>query len=419
MADFDVGAVALIVPPASAVITPYRPAVSVRNNGIHAALAVGTLRIYSAGSVIFTSDIFSATIPAGETGTATAVKYWTPPATGQYMVIAYVSCTSDQYEPNNSLAPTTFTVTDRPPPEPLPVTEHAAQHEEGGGDELSIDGLRGKAKDRQDPYSHASDHETGGGDELSVDGLSGTLATPQPTEPHANEKHTAVFQTASDVASSIGVHNSLATAHEAGITGIVTGAVTTHDADELAHPGIGFKQGLIYTGVTVKPAETKTQFLWTLPGFEAEPVPLAAPAAFKIEGMCYVTYNNAATTVTLDLLAQGASKAKLILPLPLAPSRVYYIMYEAMLMPFTSEPPLELNLYSVVMFRATFYRETSVGTGDVCTVHGCATREVEFAAAEDELQISITAALASLDGGARIQAGRTIGYRLARAAETS
>lgn len=220
MHDFDVGALSLSVPPASAVIQSYRPAVLVRNNGIHDALASGSLRIYGpAGLLIFTTEIYSGTIAPGETGPAQAISYWTPPALGRYMFIAYVNCINDQYEPNNNLAPVFVDVIPGEPTPPTPVAMHAAQHEEGGGDELNIDGLHGRATDAQTPLAHKTSHqvagsdaldltglggilrdgqpiadhhpshENGGGDELSVEGLGGVLVNLQPPQVHDNSKH--------------------------------------------------------------------------------------------------------------------------------------------------------------------------------------------------------------------------------------
>lgn len=184
MPDYDVGAVGLSSPPASAVIQAYRPAVSVRNNGVHDALAVGSLRIYSAGLLIFTTEIYSATIAPGETKPAQATDYWTPPALGRYQFIAYVSCINDQVEPNNNLAPCFVDVIPGEPTPPTPVALHAAQHEEGGGDELNIDGLHGRATDAQTPIAHKTSHQAGGADVLDVTGLLGTLGTPQPIADH-------------------------------------------------------------------------------------------------------------------------------------------------------------------------------------------------------------------------------------------
>jgi hypothetical protein len=56
---------------------------------------------------------------------------------------------------------------------------HAASHENGGGDEISVAGLSGELADNQPPKTHASNHENAGGDEISVAGLSGLLADSQ------------------------------------------------------------------------------------------------------------------------------------------------------------------------------------------------------------------------------------------------
>lgn len=186
MADYDVGAVSLSVPPVSAVLQQYRPAVLVKNNGVHDALAVGSLRIYDSatGLLIFTTEIYSGTIAPGETEPAQAVDYWTPPALGAYQVIAYVTCINDQYEPNNSLPPTIIHVTAAPPPPPPPVQAHAAQHEDGGLDEINADGLHGKLSDAQTPLAHKLSHQAAGSDQLNVTGLPGVLADGQPIAAH-------------------------------------------------------------------------------------------------------------------------------------------------------------------------------------------------------------------------------------------
>jgi hypothetical protein len=227
MPDFDVGAVSLQTPPPSAVIQPCRPAVLVKNNGVHDALAVGSLRIYSpAGLLIFTTALYSGVIAPGGTQPAQGVDSWTPPALGRYMVIAYVSCINDQDPTNDNLAPCFIQIIPGPPTPPTPVQLHAAQHEEGGGDEIIIDGLHGRTADAQIALAHKashqaagsdqldvsglpgilaqgqpiadhhSSHEDGGGDELNVDELSGVLKNLQKPKVHANESHDPNFATA-------------------------------------------------------------------------------------------------------------------------------------------------------------------------------------------------------------------------------
>lgn len=211
MHDYDVEAVALATPPPVAVMTPYRPAVSVRNNGNHDALASGYVRIYSADLLIFETEVYSANITPGATGLAQAIDYWTPPAEGKYMIFGYVTCPLDQYEPNNNLAPTTITVTGLPPPEQTPVPLHAAQHEEGGRDEVSIDGLKGLTADQQEPRPHVANHQAGGDDELNLGGLLGEAAQDQPTKVHSNSKHDPQMATAS----ALSQHEGATTVHSA------------------------------------------------------------------------------------------------------------------------------------------------------------------------------------------------------------
>jgi hypothetical protein len=64
---------------------------------------------------------------------------------------------------------------------------HAAAHQNGGGDEISVAGLSGLLADDQNPVNHAGDHQNGGGDEISVAGLSGLLADDQNPVNHASD----------------------------------------------------------------------------------------------------------------------------------------------------------------------------------------------------------------------------------------
>jgi hypothetical protein len=185
MADYDVGVQGLSSPPPSSVLTPYRPAVSVQNNGIHDALASGTLRIYAADRLIFTTELYSATIPAGETRDALGTDYWTPPAEGKYLVIADVTCPLDQVESNNHLSPTAIAVSGGPPPPPTTVAPHGSQHEDGGADEVNIDGLHGRLADAQPALAHKASHMVGGSDAISVEGLPGQLLEAQGIRDHA------------------------------------------------------------------------------------------------------------------------------------------------------------------------------------------------------------------------------------------
>lgn len=185
MADYDVGVVSLTTPAPSAPLAQTRPVVSVRNNGIHDAVASGYIRIYSAGLLVYESEAYSDTIGPGETRPASAVDYWTPAAEGTYMVQGYFSTPLDQVEPNNNLWPTIVVISGAEPPAPTPVPLHASQHESGGEDEMSIEDLPGRAGDAQMPINHASFHENAGIDRIDVTGLPGVLGSAQTPKAHA------------------------------------------------------------------------------------------------------------------------------------------------------------------------------------------------------------------------------------------
>jgi hypothetical protein len=222
--DYDVAAVALESPPATAVVTSYRPAVLVRNNGAHEATASGYVRIYAADRLIFTTEVYSAAILPGHTGLAYGTEYWTPPSEGSFIVNGYVSCPLDQEEPNNNLPSTTVHVSGLPPTPPTPVPLHAAQHEEGGKDELEIDGLRGLCANPQIPTAHVAAHQAGGSDQLNVGALLGELAADQPPKTHGNTKHNPQMATAS----ALSQHESATSAH--------TAASNLEQTDHKGHP---------------------------------------------------------------------------------------------------------------------------------------------------------------------------------------
>ena len=190
MADYDVSVLSLTTPAASAPLAQCRPVVSVRNNGLHDAVASGYIRIYSAGLLIYESELYSDTIGPGETRPASAVDYWTPPAEGTYIVQGYLSTPLDQVEPNNNLHPTSVSIAGAaPPPEP-PVALHASQHESDGIDEISIEDLPGRAADQQRPINHATFHQPGGIDPLDVTDMPGRLGEAQTPAKHADSHKT-------------------------------------------------------------------------------------------------------------------------------------------------------------------------------------------------------------------------------------
>jgi len=228
MADYDVGAVALVVPAKSSPRSTYRPAVSVRNNGIHDALASGYLRVYAAGLLTFETELYSGTITPGATGLAQATDYWTPESAGFYVIHAYLSTPLDQVESNNMLQPVTIEITGAAPPTPPVVTAHAAQHEEGGTDEVSIDGLQGRTADPQTPLAHAAQHQAGGSDALNVGSLQGVLAQDQPAQVHSNTRHNPVMCTKAEIVAHQGsnaVHTVATNLANRETTGPLTGLV--------------------------------------------------------------------------------------------------------------------------------------------------------------------------------------------------
>ena len=204
MPDIDVAAVALASPPPSAPQATYTPAVTVKNNGIHARAATGYLQMFdkATGVLLDTFPLASASIAAGATGLAYAtgvLDLSAAPVGKVLMFCGFVSCTGDQVPANNVLAPCFVTVSAEPPEPPGPVVSHASQHEEGGNDELYLEGLRGKLASKQEPTEHASNHEAGGEDPLSVEGLPGQLLEPQATANHDNTRHTTPFATAAEL----------------------------------------------------------------------------------------------------------------------------------------------------------------------------------------------------------------------------
>lgn len=121
MADYDVSAVGLANPPQSAPLTTYRPALLVKNNGIHVAAVTGTIAIYNAGRQVYASTVALSTLAAGATGQAQAADDWLPEVQGAHVVTGYVTTDRDQVQANNPLSPVTIIV-GPPPPPPTPAT---------------------------------------------------------------------------------------------------------------------------------------------------------------------------------------------------------------------------------------------------------------------------------------------------------
>ena len=240
--DYDVEVLGLKTPSSTSPLAPCRLVVSVRNNGKHNALASGYVRVYSAGLQVFESEVYSDTLAPGATGDCSSVAYWTPPAEGFYMLQGYISAPLDQVEPNNNLDPTSILITGTPPTPPTPVELHAAQHEEGGADELSIEGLPGRGADPQVAAAHAASHQAGGSDALNVGSLQGILAQDQPAQVHSNARHNPVLATSAELTS----HQTGTTAHPAATnlanretTGPLTGIVPDSQISQGTETGDG------------------------------------------------------------------------------------------------------------------------------------------------------------------------------------
>ena len=205
MPDIDVEAVELTAPPASAPQTSYTPAVLVRNNGVSAVSAFGYLQLFDldSGLWLHTWTLASSSIPPGETKNAYADATWSPLESDvgkQFVFSGWVTCEGDMVPGNNPVDPVLVTVTEEPPPPPPPVTAHATQHEDGGTDELNVDGLSGTLGDPQPIQDHAAKHMVGGDDEIDVTDLDGALLDPQIPTDHGNERHAEEFATTSELA---------------------------------------------------------------------------------------------------------------------------------------------------------------------------------------------------------------------------
>jgi hypothetical protein len=215
MPDYDVQALALAVPPASAPVATYYPAVSVRNNGIHPAPVTGTLRIHdkAAGTLVATLALLSTSnLNPGATASVPATTAWSPTTSDigkQFLFSAEVKSPLDEVPGNNQLSPVTVLVTAEPPAPPPVTVRHAAQHEHDGADEIDVSGLPGVLASGQYPKPHKYTHGIDGDDMLNVDGLPGELHDSQPALAHGNERHTAAYTTEG----ALTAHNNSQAAH--------------------------------------------------------------------------------------------------------------------------------------------------------------------------------------------------------------
>jgi len=189
MADYDVQALGLASPPASAPATTYYPGVSVRNNGKYPADVTGYVRQYDrdTGLLVATYQVSRNNVQPDTTeNVATASPLvWTLADVGKkFLFQGWITAAKDTVPGNNYFGPVEVEVTGETPPPP-PIETHHHQHENGGADELNLDGLAGLLAEKQTPTEHAAHHEVEGEDELNVEDLSGELADPQTPKAHA------------------------------------------------------------------------------------------------------------------------------------------------------------------------------------------------------------------------------------------
>lgn len=189
MPNIDVQALGLASPPASAPVTTYYPGALVRNNGVAAADVTGYIRQYdqSTGLLVATYPIARTNLqPGGIAAVSSTIPLVLLPADigRKFLFQGYATTNGDTVPSNNYFGPLLVAVTGATPPPP-PIQTHATQHQNGGADEMVLDGLAGKLAEKQDPTEHASDHMDGGTDELNVTDLVGELADPQTPKTHA------------------------------------------------------------------------------------------------------------------------------------------------------------------------------------------------------------------------------------------
>jgi hypothetical protein len=230
MRDYDVAAVGLASPPAAAFKTTYKPAITVKNNGIHPALVTGSIQILNrdTGLQVFSSPVTIAALAAGTTGAALALADVTFEVEGNYLAYGYVTTDHDSVPSNNNLNPTAFKVGPGTPPTPVVVPAHAPQHENGATDELEVEGLAGKLATPQEPEDHVAAHQLGGKDQLVVSGLTGELATAQVPKAHSNAYHSPVMATAGELTAHMGstsAHSAATNLANRNTTGPDTGLV--------------------------------------------------------------------------------------------------------------------------------------------------------------------------------------------------
>ncbi|GAH68949.1 unnamed protein product, partial [marine sediment metagenome] len=131
----------------------------------------------------------------------------------QFILSGMVTSPGDTVPSNDILNPTTLTVVAGDPPDPPAVTPHKSQHEDGGSDEVNVDGLFGQLAETQPITDHATTHGSAGDDVINVADLHGVLADRQEPKVHDNDEHSADYATIGEASNLVTQHNTLDTAH--------------------------------------------------------------------------------------------------------------------------------------------------------------------------------------------------------------
>lgn len=220
MADFDTKVLYLETPPTSAPKTSYTIGVRILNQGVADAVASGYVQVFDkdTGLLVKTYQVESAVIAPEEEKQAFASEVWdlTDAEIGkQFILSGMVTSPGDTVPSNDILNPTTVTVIAGEPPDPPAVTPHKSQHEDGGNDEINVDGLFGQLHDPQELAAHASSHEVDGADELNIGGLPGQAADRQLPTVHGNDEHSPDFASEEYADTAIVMHNARITPHDA------------------------------------------------------------------------------------------------------------------------------------------------------------------------------------------------------------
>ncbi len=219
MADFDTSVLHLVSPPLEAPPASYIIGVLMKNLGIQPASTSGYVQVFrkSTGELVRTFNVASAEMDPDEEKQAfasVALDLTEEEPGEQFIFSGNITSPADTNPSNDNLNPTTITIIDAPPPPPPPVAAHANQHEDGGSDELRVDGLHGVLATPQPYADHATGHEAGGSDPINVEGMPGVLVTPQIAADHGNERHVVPFLFASELTN----HMNDATPHDADVT---------------------------------------------------------------------------------------------------------------------------------------------------------------------------------------------------------